>query len=220
MRLFSSFDGDKKIGTSLLRPMEIRFQRWLAGKVPRGLESNDLTLLTLPWCAIVIIAGYLAAGNSAWLWLSSAMIVLQYLTDLVDGEVGRQRGTGLIKWGYYMDHFLDYLFLCSYLISYFFLIPPALVYNQFFLLAIFGAYMVNSFLAFAVTNKFQISYFDIGPTEIRIMFLIVNTLHICFGTTNMSQFLPPLLILSTLGLCATVYRTQKSIWKMDMEAKG
>ncbi len=198
---------------------EKKFQKWLAGKVPRGIETYHLTLLTIPWCLLIVLAGYLAADQVEWLWLSSACIALQYLTDLVDGEVGRQRNTGLIKWGYYMDHFLDYVFLCAYLISYFFIIPTSLVYPQFFLLAVFGSFMVNSFLAFAVTNKFQISYFGIGPTEIRIGFLAVNTLHIIFGKTFMSGFLPYVLALSGLGLCVTVYRTQKSIWKIDREGK-
>jgi phosphatidylglycerophosphate synthase len=31
------------------------------------------------------------------------VIVFQYITDLLDGEIGRKRNTGLIKWGFYMD---------------------------------------------------------------------------------------------------------------------
>lgn len=219
MPLLSSFDGDKKIGTSLLSIPEKKLQRWLARRVPRGIETYHLTLLTVVWSAVVILAGFMSTGHVAWLWLSSIAILLQYLTDLVDGEVGRQRGTGLIKWGYYMDHFLDYVFLCSYLISYLFIVPPEFVYYHFFLLAVVGSFMVNSFLAFAVTNKFQISYFGIGPTEIRIVFILVNTLHILLGKTHMSALLPYVLALSGIGLCLTVYRTQQSIWKMERAGK-
>ena len=119
-----------------------------------------------------------------------------------------------------MDHFLDYVFLCSYLISYLFIVPASFIYLQFFLLGIFGCFMVNSFLAFAVTNKFQISYCGIGPTEIRCMFILINTMHILFGTTYMSSLLPYLLLLSLIGLCITVYRTQRSIWEIDTLAMG
>ena len=219
MRLFSSFDGDKKIGSSLLAPFEKPLQRWLATKIPAWLQTYHLTLLTIPWSLLVITSGYLAKTETSWLWLSSCVIVFQYLSDLVDGEVGRLRNTGLIKWGYYMDHFLDYVFLCSLLVSYFFVVPQRFIYEQFFLLCIFGSFMVNSFLAFAVTNKFQISYSGIGPTEVRIGFIVVNTLLICLGSTHMSQLLPFVLFLSFAGLCITVYRTQKSIWKMDREQK-
>lgn len=208
------------MGHSIVYFAEKPLQRWLAKQVPLGIETYHLTSLTILWSLMVIVSGYLASTDMQWLWLSSLAIFLQYITDLIDGEVGRQRNTGLIKWGYYMDHFLDYVFLCSYLISYLFIVPTELVYYQFFLLGIFGSFMVNSFLAFAVTNKFQVSYFGIGPTEVRMVFIVVNTLHIIFGRTHMSQFLPHLIVASLVGLCITVYRTQKSIWKIDMEAKS
>jgi archaetidylinositol phosphate synthase len=138
---------------------------------------------------------------------------------LLDGEIGRRRNTGLIKWGYYMDHLLDYGFLCALLIGYFFILPTQFIYLHFFLLAVFGAYMANSFLAFAVTNKFQISYMGIGPTEIRLGFITTNILLATFGVTHLAFLTPYILGCSFVGLIITVYRTQRSIWKMDMDAK-
>lgn len=147
------------------------------------------------------------------------MIIGQYLTDLFDGAVGRMRNTGLIKWGYYMDHFLDYVFLCSLLIAYFFIVPEHFVYLSFAMLALYGAFMVSSFLAFATTNAFRIAVFGVGPTEIRLAFIVVNTLIIVFGSTNMSELLPYVLGISFVALLIVVYKTQKEIWKMDMERK-
>jgi phosphatidylglycerophosphate synthase len=147
------------------------------------------------------------------------MIFFQYITDLFDGAVGRYRNTGLVRWGYYMDHLLDYLFLCSVLIGYSFILPDRFKYLLFFILAIFGAFMVNSYLAFAVTNKFKIAYLKIGPTEIRILFIVINTLLIIFGKTYMGEVLPFILFLSLAGLCFVVYKTQKYIWKLDMANK-
>ena len=68
------------------------------------------------------------------------MITLQWLTDSLDGAIGRYRNVGLIRWGYYMDHFLDYIFLCSILIGYSLILPDNFKYLLFFLLAIFGVY--------------------------------------------------------------------------------
>ncbi|MFC1452445.1 YiiX/YebB-like N1pC/P60 family cysteine hydrolase, partial [Verrucomicrobiota bacterium] len=147
------------------------------------------------------------------------MIAMQYLTDLLDGAIGRQRNTGLVKWGYYMDHFLDYIFLCSILIGYALLLPDAFKYILFYIMAFFGAFMVNSFLSFAATNSFTISYCGIGPTEIRIVFILVNTLIIVFGRSYMLKAVPYVLGAATFGLFVAVFRTQKALWAEDMRRK-
>ena len=119
-----------------------------------------------------------------------------------------------------MHHFLDFVFLCALLIGYFFILPIEYIYLHFYLLCIAGAFMVNSFLAFTTTNKFQIAYYGIGPTEIRIGFIIVNTLLATLGTTHLGKTLPYILTLSFIGLCFTIYRTQREIWILDMETKN
>lgn len=219
MGIFTRFGGDQKIGTSFLHPAETRLKVWLVPMVPAWLQTYHLTLLTIPWCVLCMLFSLFAQWNAQWMWGVSFVIVLQYVTDLLDGEIGRQRATGLIKWGYYMDHFLDYIFLCSLLIGYFFVLPKGLEYFHFFLLAVFGAYMVNSFLAFAATNQFQISYMGIGPTEVRLGFIIVNTLLALFGVTHLAFLQPYILGVSLVGLIVTVCQTQKQIWHLDMEVK-
>lgn len=213
------FAGDKKIGESLFTPLEKKLVAKYVTAIPSWLETYHLTLMTIVWSLGAILFGYLARNNIQWLWGVSVMIVGQYLTDLFDGAVGRHRHTGLIKWGYYMDHFLDYVFLCSLLIGYFFIVPEHFIYLSFFMLALYGAFMVNSFLAFAATNAFRIAVFFIGPTEIRLAFIIVNTLIIVFGNSYMSRLLPYVLGISLLALIVAVYKTQKEIWQMDMDKK-
>ena len=192
-----AFQGDKKFGKSILYDIEIPFRDWLVPKVPRWLEGYHLTLTTILWSILIVVFSFLAKHNIHWLWLVSLMIFLQYITDLLDGAVGRARDTGLVKWGYYMDHFLDYIFLSSILIGYALLLPDVFKYRLFFVMAFFGAFMVNSFLSFAATNKFKIAYMGIGPTEIRIVFIIINTLLICFGRTYMLKALPFVLCAAT-----------------------
>lgn len=213
------FAGDKKKGESLFTPLEKKLVAKLVDKIPKGIETYHLTLSTVVWCGLIILSGYLAQFNLNWLWLCSVMIVFQYVTDLFDGAVGRHRNTGLVKWGYYMDYLLDYFFLCSFLICYVFFIPVEYRYVQFFMLAVLGGYMVNSFLSFAATNEFEISYLKIGPTEIRILFIIINTLFIFFGKTYLFFALPVSLALTTIGLIVVIYKTQKNLWEIDMKSK-
>ena len=213
------FAGDRKQGESLFHNIEKKFIDKHVSKIPIFIKSYQLTLTTILWCFLIILFSYLAKNNINWLWGVSACIFLQYITDSFDGALGRYRNSGLIKWGYYMDHFLDYIFLCSILIGYSLILPINFIYYLFFILAIFGAFMVNSFLSFAATNEFKISYLKIGPTEVRLIFIIINALLILFGKTYMVKALPYVLIISTLGLIVVVYRTQKYIWKLDMKNK-
>jgi phosphatidylglycerophosphate synthase len=213
------FAGDKKAGQSLLHGPETRFKNWLIPMVPRGIETYHLTVTTVLWSLLIIVFSFFARYNIHWLWVVSVMIFFQYVTDLLDGAIGRMRNTGLVKWGYYMDHFLDYIFLCSILIGYSLILPDQYKYILFFILALFGAFMANSFLSFATTNEFKIAYLKIGPTEIRLIFIIVNTLLIIFGKTYLARALPFVLAGSTFGLFVVVYRTQKILWKIDMANK-
>ncbi len=213
------FAGDKKVGRSLLSSPENRLKYWAVPKIPKGIETYHLTLTTLLWSAINVILAFYAKENLQVLWLVSFMILLQYLTDLFDGELGRQRDTGLIKWGFYMDHFLDYIFLCSLVFVGYMISPAGLEIWYFGLLVILGAYMVNSFLSFAATNEFQIYYYGFGPTEMRIIFILINTFIIYFGTKSFEYLLPAVVLLCLAGLVINTFQIQKKMWHYDMEAK-
>jgi len=218
--MLKNFAGDKKIGQSILGKIEKRLVNKLTPKFPKFIETYHLTYLTMLWSILIILFGFFARWNINWLWLTSLCIFLQWFTDLFDGAVGRFRNTGLIKWGYYMDHFLDYIFLASIFIGYAFIIPDRFKYLIFFLFGIFLAFMINSFLSFAITNKFQIAYFGVGPTEVRLIFIFANLFLLIFGRTYMVWSLPFIIPISLGALIIVIYNTQKVFWKIDMEVKN
>jgi len=212
-----NFAGDKKIDFSLFGKIESRAINYLVPRIPRWIGPHHLTLSTLIWSAFIVIFSFLASKyDIRWMWLTSLMIFAQYVTDALDGALGRHRRAGQVRWGFYMDHFLDYVFLCAILIGYSFILPDK--FNTlFFLLATFGAFMVNSYLYFAATNKLKIIYLKIGPTEIRLIFIAINTLLIYLHKTYLAKFLPMVLIFTLLGLIYLVYRSQDEIKKIDKE---
>lgn len=219
MKKTETFNGDKKEGRWLLQQYEEKLKKFLVPKVPQGLETYHLTMMTLAWSVLILVFSFLARYDINWMWGTSFMIFMQYITDLLDGAIGRERNTGLIKWGYYMDHFLDYLFLCAIMIGYGFLLPLEFQYMIFFIQALLSAFMINAFLSFSATNQFKISHLGIGPTEIRIAFIIANTLLIIFGKTYLAHVMPYILLFSVFGLFVVVYKTQKLIWDIDMKSK-
>src|SRR5687767_12720109 len=162
-----------KSSSSLLSPLERRLAAAVVPRVPAWLGTHHLTLMTLAWCAGLVLFGWLAAGDLRWLWASSLMIALQWLTDFFDGKVGKHRGTGLVRWGFYMDHLLDFAFLCALVAGYALVLPASSRLHLLLVFAVFGGFMVNSFLAFAATGRFHISHGKLGPTEFRAALVVI-----------------------------------------------
>lgn len=214
------FAGDQKVGESVLMRSETRFKKWAVPKIPASIETYHLTYMTLFWSIINIVLGFFAQNNLNYLWLVSLMIFLQYITDLFDGELGRQRDTGLIKWGFYMDHFLDFIFLSSIVFVGYMISPPDLEIYYFALVVIVGSFMVNSFLSFAATNEFEISSYGIGPTEMRLVFIIINAIIVFLGTGYFHVLVPLTVVVCLAALIINTYQIQKKLWDIDMEAKG
>jgi archaetidylinositol phosphate synthase len=213
------FPGANKSNTSFLTPFERRLAVRVLPRIPSWLETYHLTMLTLVWSGFILFFSYLAARDLRWLWGVSAMVALQYVTDHYDGKIGKYRGTGLVRWGYYMDHLLDYLFLCSVIIGYAFILPERSRYQILIMLAIFAGYEVSTFLAFAATERLKISYLKFGPTEFRLALIVINALLVEYGTRTMVNGLKYVNIGAAIGLVLMVYRTHKVIWALDMKHK-
>lgn len=213
------FAGALKTNTSFLTPLERRLAPVVLRRIPSWLETYHLTMLTLVWSGLIILFSYFAATNRRWLWMVSVLIFFQYVTDHYDGKVGKFRNTGLVRWGYYMDHLLDYFFLCSILIGYALVLPEKSRYQILFMLAIFAGYEMSTFLAFAATDRLKISYLKFGPTEFRLALIIINALVVHYGFRYMISGLKYVNIGGAIGLGLLIYRTQKVIWEVDMQQK-
>ena len=213
------FAGATKTNTSFLTPLERRIAPVVLPRIPAWLETYHLTMLTLVWSVLILLFSYFAARDIRWLWLVSVMIFLQYVTDHYDGKIGKYRNTGLVRWGYYMDHLLDYFFLCSVIIGYAFVLPERSRYQILFTLAIFAGYEMSTFLAFAATDRLKISYLKFGPTEFRLALIVVNALLVQFGTRYMISGLKYVNVGGVIGLSLLIYRTHKVVWALDMNSK-
>jgi len=214
------FAGAVKTNTSFLTPLERRLAIRVLPRIPCWLQTYHLTMMTLIWSAMILLFSYMAAKDLRWLWMVSLMVFLQYVTDHYDGKIGKYRNTGLVRWGYYMDHLLDYLFLCSIIIGYSFILPDKSRYQILIMLAIFAGYEVSTFLSFAATDKLKISFMKLGPTEFRLAVIVINALLVEYGTRKMVNGLKYVNIGAAVVLAIIVYQTHKVIWEMDMKQKS
>jgi archaetidylinositol phosphate synthase len=206
-----------RVDKSFFSSIEERILYPLAYRFPAKVKLEHLVTLSLLWSIVNIALGFLSKVNRNWLWVISLVIILQIISDYLDGTLGRLRHTGLILWGYYMDHLLDYVFLCSMLAVYFITLGTESKSYLVILMAIFVGFMVHTFLSFSASGEFRISYFGIGPTEVRIIFICYNIYLYFFGDKYNFWIATVVILLSIASLIILVYQTQKKLWHLDLQ---
>jgi archaetidylinositol phosphate synthase len=167
---------ETRIHTSLLAAIEKRCLIWMAERLPAWVSSDQLTALGA--------VAMLGAGVSYWLGASYPlaligvvlMLAVNWFGDSLDGTLARVRKQERPKYGFYVDHVLDVvgmLFLFSGLVLGGFMTP---VVGTALLVAY---YLLNVEIALAThtVGTFRISYWKVGPTELRIL-LAIGTLQL------------------------------------------
>ncbi len=214
-----SFAGAGKTNAGFLAPLERRMAAFVLPRIPPWIETYHLTLLTGLWPIGIVLFSSYAARDLRWLWMVNAMIVAHYFTDHFDGKLGKYRGTGLCKWGFYVDHFIDYGFLCALLIGYSMLLPERATFTIMLILCVFSAFMFHAYLMLAAREEFTISVLCFGPTEMRIALIICNGLLVRSGVWPLNAALPWIAGSGVIALGVVVYAAQKTLWRIDMLAK-
>jgi phosphatidylglycerophosphate synthase len=158
----------------LLAPLERRFLPWLAGKLPRWILPDDMTAVGVLAALGVCAAYQLSNEDSAWLWVASGLLVVQWLGDSLDGTLARVRGIQRPKYGFYLDHIVDAIATAA--------IGIGLGLSPFMLLSI-GTLIVVAYLTLSINvylesmafGRFRLGYGYLGPTEIRVVLIALNT---------------------------------------------
>src|SRR4051794_39291637 len=159
----------------LLAEPEARVLEWIARRVPGRIKPDHLTALGVV-AAVAIAAAYvLSNGDRMWLWAASALLVVHWLGDSLDGTLARVRRSERPRYGYYLDHLVDAFATAA--------IGIGLGLSPYMLLAvglaIVVAYLIlsiNTYLETQAFGVFTLGYGRFGPTEARLMLIGVNTL--------------------------------------------
>jgi phosphatidylglycerophosphate synthase len=163
----------ERTATFILANPEKRALRWMAGRLPRWVLPDDLTLIGI-FAALGICAGYqLSNEDLIWLWVVNALLVVHWIGDSLDGTLARVRKIERPKYGYYLDHLVDAISTAA--------IGLGLGLSPFMLLSIAGLIVVgylivsiNVYLESYALGRFNIGYGYIGPTELRIILFALN----------------------------------------------
>ena len=170
----------------LLAGPEKRVLTALAGYVPRTMRSNHLTVLGTIG-AVLAGAGYaLSSRQPAWLWLASLGLAINWLGDSLDGTLARVRQTQRPKYGYYLDHIVD-AFSTTVIGLGIGLSPYVDVGIALGLVVAYLALSINVYLESTVFGVFRLAYGRIGPTEVRILLVLLNTLVVIYEAFSVTR---------------------------------
>jgi len=180
--------------TFLLAGPERRVLHWIAARIPARVTSNHLTGLGVIGSVGTGVAYALTSFNVHWLWLASAMLAVNWFGDSLDGTLARVRKAERPRYGYYLDHIVDAFSTAAIGIgiglSPFVSFPLAMG-----LVVLYLCLSINVYLESQVFGVFKMAYGIVGPTEARIILVLVNGLLIAVPQMHGA----PLLLLTVVG---------------------
>lgn len=161
-----------------------RFERWalprMAAALPSWVMPDHLTILGI-LSSTAICAAYVATSEDPrWFWVASLLLVVHWFGDSLDGTLARVRKTERPRYGFYFDHITDAystiavglgLGLSSIM---FFNVGVALV-------VVYLVMSINVYLETHVDDTFNFGYGRMGPTEGRLVLILLNTVAVLAG---------------------------------------
>ena len=164
---------------------EKRYLPKMAKALPSWVTPDHLTVLGI-FAAIIIGGGYVLTYISLnFLWLVNFGLILHWYADSLDGTLARVRSIERERYGYFVDHLCDaltVLFLCYGLgLSPLMHLSVALTIGiTYYLLNIYVHIMAYT------QHKFQLSYYKVGPTEVRILIFLLNVMILVWDPNVMN----------------------------------
>jgi len=139
----------------------------IANRLPTWIKPDHLTLLGLGGALSCGLGFAASAASPLWLCLALVGLIVNWAGDSLDGNLARVRGIERPRYGFFVDHTSDILsqaliFMGMAFSPYIRFETGCLLLMSYWIAALF------TFIRAISVEIFQISYFGIGPTEIRI----------------------------------------------------
>jgi len=177
----------KRENDILLGFLERPALKWLAAHMPDWITPDVLTWIGISASVLIFISYILTHISPYFLWLASLGFILNWFGDSLDGTLARYRKIERPRYGFLIDHWIDaistvLIFMGLGLSPYVDLVVACMGIIAYLLLSIM-VYLITY-----VTGVFQITNAKIGPTEIRLIAILSNT--VLFFVGDLSFNLP------------------------------
>ena len=164
-----------RIQTSVLNAIEKKVLVWLAERQPRWVTSDMMTFIGVLGAVVIAVGYILTSQNINFLWLSSLGFIINWYGDSLDGTLARVRNTQRPIYGYYLDHTVDAINEVMIFVG---VGLSGLMHLEIALLALvmYLLMTINVSINAHLKKEFKLTYASMGPTEFRIIMIIINTL--------------------------------------------
>jgi phosphatidylglycerophosphate synthase len=161
--------------------------RALATRIPPWVTPDILTAAGFAG-SVITFTGYALSGwNPAWLWIASIGLVVNWFGDSLDGTLARFRGIERPRYGYFLDNSID--LVTQFLLAGGIGISGFIRWDLCFLaFSVFLMMSVLTLLRANISGVFQLSYGGVGPTEMRMMFILLNAVMFFFPPWPLDLF--------------------------------
>ena len=167
----------KRIQTSILNPFEKKVLVYIAERLPARMTSDQLTFIGFVG-ALIVATGYALSNlNLNWLWLASFGFVVNWFGDSLDGSLARVRNTQRKTYGFFIDHNVDVINECLMFLG----VGLSPLVNLTFMMGVLVTYLILSVYVYIdcyLKGEHRLTYGGLGPTEFRILAILVNCLFI------------------------------------------
>lgn len=174
-----------RVNDILLGPLERPALQWLAARMPAWVNPDILTGIGIIGTVITFAAYWLSGQNPAFLWLASLGLVINWFGDSLDGTLARFRKIERPRYGFFVDHTVDAV--AQFLIVMGLGLSPYVTFAVACLALI--AYLMMSLYVYIRTyidGVFKISYGKMGPTEARVVIILVNAAMFFVGNPTVA----------------------------------
>jgi archaetidylinositol phosphate synthase len=206
-RDLEAFEEAARSLTSVLAPVEKRTLTWLAHRMPGWINSDHLTCLALIAMLLAGFSYWLASVTPVGLLIVVVCLAVNWFGDSLDGTLARVRGHERPRYGFYVDHLVD-AFGALFLLGGLGLSGHMSPIVAAALLIAYLLLLVETFLATYTLRRFKLSYFKIGPTELRILLAIGNLVLLVHPTADLFGREYRLFdiggVIATCGMVATI----------------
>jgi len=168
-----TFTSAKRVHRSMLAAGEKKLLIWIAERMPSWINSDHLTALGFLALPGVAAAYYWARSSKLGFALATALFIVNWFGDSLDGTLARVRNQQRPRYGFYIDHILD---TCGSVFVFGGLALSGYMSER-VALGLLLAWLLLSievYLATYTLGDFHLSFAAFGPTEFRLLMIAGN----------------------------------------------
>ncbi|MBM3775267.1 MAG: CDP-alcohol phosphatidyltransferase family protein [Acidobacteria bacterium] len=159
--------------SSLLTRYEKPALEWVALRLPAWINPDHLTVAGFASMALAGLSYAMAAGNPAWLLAVNLWLAANWLGDSLDGTLARVRNRQRPRYGFYVDHITD-AFGTALLLGGLALSGQMSPLVASGVLIVYFLISIEVYLATYTLGTFHLSFWKMGPTELRLLLAAGN----------------------------------------------